>query len=71
MNGLDEKKLTPGHIYSINSDDIVEKSKPNADKLVLIWEEASTFEIVPEESFTWTMKSKLTGNTHRGSVECN
>jgi hypothetical protein len=68
--GLEWKELGLTNVFPIRPQSVEIASKPGDPKLVLIWEGASTFEIVNRTSFVWTMNSKLTGKSHRGVVAC-
>ena len=66
----DKETLNINNIFAIRPGDVEIKSKPKDDKLVLVWDDASIFEIENKKNFSWTMKSRLSGNTHKGFVSC-
>lgn len=70
ITSLDKSELNSSSVFAIRPESIEVKSGPKDNKLVLVWEDASTFEIENGKYFSWVMKSKLSGNTHRGFVAC-
>lgn len=70
ITSLDKSALDVNSVFAIRPDSVEVKSSQKEDKLVLVWEDASTFEIENKKSFSWTMKSKLSGNTYKGFVAC-
>ena len=70
ITSLNKSALDVNNVFAIRPDSVEVKSSQKDDKLVLVWEDASTFEIENKKSFSWTMKSKLSGNTYKGFVAC-
>lgn len=70
INRLDDISLKVGQVFPITSESIEVKSSPSDSKLILEWEGASIFEIENDQSFSWSMKSKLSGKTHKGFTSC-
>ena len=70
MTGLDRKTLNSSFIFEMPPRNLKVISKPNDPTLKLQWEEGIFFEIVNNSFFTWTLTSKLSGKTHRGTVPC-
>ncbi|MEZ4703953.1 MAG: hypothetical protein R3A11_01940 [Bdellovibrionota bacterium] len=70
VTGLSKPRLYSYSVFSIRPEDIEVEAMSRGSKLVLRWQDSSLFEILDGKEFVWTMKSKLSGNSHKGKVLC-
>lgn len=70
ITSLKNTELSLSNVFPMRPENIEVISSSKDSKLVLVWEETSTFEIESHKSFSWKMKSKLSGKTFQGHVAC-